>query len=280
MSNALYPVVLAEASFSIVCPVYNSRAWVQRTLESVLALEVQPLELLIIDDGSSDGTPEFIGSFLKSRTPRFTFSILRHEHRGPGAARNVGIRAACGEWIAFLDSDDIWFPQKLAKVQKTISRYPDANFICHHEEMLNRDGSRELLAYAQHYNDSRPLPAQLYQRNLFSTSAVTCKRELLLAHGLFDETLMSAQDYELWLRLSPQLRVRFIAETLGQYVERQGNITTGNWRRRMKNELTIAGRHRQLVSPAAWALRLLRVVGSYYKRALLRQLAGNHKNQE
>jgi hypothetical protein len=164
-------------------------------------------------------------------------------------------------------------PQKLERVAHAIAKAPDANFVCHHEEMVRLDGQRVALDYASHHDASRPLPPQLYQRNLFSTSAVACRRAVLFEHGLFDESLMSAQDYELWLRLSPHLQAVFVQESLGLYVERLGNITSGSWRMRMRNELRIAWRHRSLVQVGDLAVRLLRIVASHHKQALAKSLA-------
>lgn len=258
--------------FSIVCPVFNSKGWVQKTLDTVLDQTFRPFELIVVDDGSSDDTPALIAQYLQLQNPIFPWTILRGEHRGPGAARNSGIRAAQGDWIAFLDSDDLWAPNKLERVAQAIAMTPDANFFCHHEELAKLDGQRVALDYASYYNSNRPLPVQLYQRNLFSTSAIACRRIILLEYGLFDESLMSAQDYELWLRLSSRLRVVFVQERLGLYIERQGNITNGSWLRRMRNELRIAWRHRKLVPATALAIRLLRIVASYHKQALARYL--------
>jgi glycosyltransferase involved in cell wall biosynthesis len=260
---------VAAPQFSIVCPVFNSEKWVQRTLDTVLKQTFSSLELIIIDDGSVDNTPSFVAEYLQRRRPGFRWIILANEHRGPGAARNVGIRAAKGEWIAFLDSDDLWAPQKLKRVAQAISASPNANFICHHEEMHKLSGQRITLEYASHYNANCHLSVQLYHRNLFSTSAVVCQRSTLLKHGLFDESLMSAQDYELWLRLSPHLRIIFVEETLGVYVERRGNITSKNWSKRIKNELSLAFRYRRVVSNRGVLIRILRIMTSYAKQGLL-----------
>jgi glycosyltransferase involved in cell wall biosynthesis len=262
--------------FSIVCPVFNSKEWIHKTLDTVLDQTFRPFELIIVDDGSSDDTPALVVQYLQLKNPIFPCTILRGEHRGPGAARNSGIRAARGDWIAFLDSDDLWAPNKLERVAHAIAKTSDANFFCHHEELAKLDGQRVALNYAGHYNSNRPLPVQLYQRNLFSTSAVVCRRIILLEHGLFDESLMSAQDYELWLRLSSRLRVAFVQERLGLYIERQGNITNGSWLQRMRNELLIAWRHRKLVPATDLAIRLLRIVASYHKQALARRLKHYH----
>jgi len=273
MGNEALASAVNEPRFSVVCPAYNSQAYILRTLQTVVDQQFGPLELIIIDDGSSDGTPELVEAFLAEHARRFEWSVLRTSHRGPGAARNAGVQAASGEWIAFLDSDDIWFPHKLARVRDVITSDSRVNFICHHEELIKLDGSVVGLDYSSYYTPDRPLPLQMYQRNLFSTSAVACRRDLLVRNGMFDETLMSAQDYELWLRLAPQIVVRFIQERLGQYVERQGNITSGNWRRRMHNELRIAFLHRRQVSFPAFMLRASRVLYAYSRIAARQTLA-------
>lgn len=253
---------------SVVCPVYNSRAYVQRTIDALYGQSILPDELIVIDDGSSDGTPEFLQAYVDSLHKPVKFMLLKMEHRGPGAARNAGIANATGNWIAFLDSDDIWFPEKISSLINCLKQNPNVNFVCHHEEYVRMDGSRSVLSYASRYSSKRPLTEQLYQVNLFSTSAVACRRELLMEHGKFDATLMSAQDYELWLRLSPHIRLLFIESVLGQYVERPGNITSGRVGRRMLNELRIAWQHRQFTTWRGLPVRILRILMSYTKQYL------------
>ncbi|MBU0587306.1 MAG: glycosyltransferase family 2 protein [Gammaproteobacteria bacterium] len=258
----------ASPRISVVCPVYNSRSYVQNTVDALFAQSHLPSEFIVVDDGSSDGTPEFLQAYVANLGVRVEFILLRNEHRGPGAARNAGISCARGDWIAFLDSDDIWLPDKLFSVAQCLHQYPEVNFVCHHEELIRSDRTHRVLAYAQGYHPELPLSAQLYRMNLFSTSAVVCRRDLLLERGLFDEALMSAQDYELWLRLSPYIRVKFVEKVLGQYVERPGNITSGSVSRRLWNELRIAWRHRRLSAWHGVLERILRIFISYGKQYL------------
>lgn len=267
MSNMVYQQQVLP-SISVVCPVFNSRMYIKRTLDALFSQELPPSEIIVIDDGSSDGTPEFLRSYVQGLEPNLRFVLLCNKHLGPGAARNAGVLHACSDWIAFLDSDDIWLPNKLARVAQCIQEVPKANFICHHEEFLRSDGARQILAYSRGYRSKLPLPPQLYQKNLFSTSAVTCRRDVLLQYGLFDERLMSAQDYELWLRLSPSISVQFVKEVLGQYVERQGNITSGRVWGRLRNELSIAWRHKDLVTRQEVVRRILIIFVTYGKQCI------------
>lgn len=261
-------IVLDDAlpRISVICPVFNSITYVKKTVDSLFAQTLLPCELIIVDDGSTDGTPEFLQAYVASLRTRVEFVLLINAHRGPGAARNSGVAHARGDWVAFLDSDDIWLPEKLATMTRYLRQFPEVNFFCHHEEFVRDDDTSSVLAYAQGYQKELPLPVQLYQMNLFSTSAVLCRRQLLKKYGLFDESLMSAQDYELWLRLSPHIHVKFVEEVLGRYIERPGNITSGRVSSRLLNELRIAWRHRVLSSNIGILLRLLRIFFSYGKQ--------------
>lgn len=264
----------AAPRISVVCPTFNSANFVGKTLETVFGQTVTPYELVVSDDGSSDGTPDLIEMIFEQQRSVMRCLLVRNEHRGPGAARNAGIRAATGEWVAFLDSDDFWQSEKLERVGEAIGRHAGENFVCHHETMLRKDGTCRVLEYGCRFrSSSRPLVRQLYASNIFSTSAVVCRRSLLLEHGLFDETLMSAQDYELWLRLSPHLRPLFVEEVLGCYVERVGNITSGNPGARMLNEFRIAARHAGMVPVHDVATRSARILMTYVRQFLAYTMA-------
>ena len=248
--------IIKNSKISVICPVYNSREYVLNSLESIISQSVKPFELIIVDDGSTDGTPDFIFSFLTSKNVKFHWKIIKLLHRGPGASRNSGILAAKGDWISFIDSDDIWSFEKLSKVKNVISTNHEINFICHHEKYKKINGTEINLDFSENYNPQSPLSRQLFKRNLFSTSAVTCKRDLLIEGGLFDEHLMSIQDYELWLRLSRKINLLFIKERLGFYVQREGNITSGNWFKRMKNETKILYKYRSFVPTPFFLARI------------------------
>ena len=228
---------------SVVMPSYQSALFIYNTLQSVIDQTVIPSQVLIIDDGSTDNTCSIIEEF-SLKHPEFNIQLIKSLHNGPGAARNIGIQTATSEWIAFLDSDDIWFPNKIAVTLQAINEYPKANFFCHNETMISEDGSSSFLDYSRYYSSLTPLPKQLYKKNLFSTSAVVCKRSDLLDNNGFDEHLSSAQDYELWLRMSPNLSPIFIKQILGIYTVRKGNISTTRHFRRMINIWKVMKRHR------------------------------------
>lgn len=258
-------------AISVVCPTYNSRRFVIATLESVVAQTILPCEIVVSDDGSTDGTPDLVQEFL-SRYPRLPSQVIRNAHRGPGAARNEGIWRARGEWISFIDSDDVWRPNKLEMVIRAMEMHPGANMFCHNERHLRSNGPSLLLDYGARFDATVPLPRQLYYNNMFSPSAVTCRRSLLFEAGLFDETLMAFQDYELWIRMSPYMRPCFIPDVLGDYCDRSGNITSGSYRKRWRAAVRVAALHRRKVTVAGYVYKLLRVTASFALQALRHRL--------
>ena len=232
---------------SVICPTYNSSKFVLTTLESVLKQIKMPDELIISDDGSTDDTVDVIENYLKTHNKKLNYKIIKNAHQGPGAARNKGILASSGEWIAFIDSDDIWYENKIEEIEKVIRTDKKFNFICHDEILIKKNGHKYPLQYSLKYNSKMSLFDQLYNSNIFSTSAVVCKKKLLIEQSLFDEDLMSAQDYDLWIKLASKIKLFIINKPLGEYIERKGNITSKNIFRRYKNEIFIASKYRDRV---------------------------------
>ena len=107
-------------NISVVMPTYQSALFIYNTLHSISEQTVKPSEILIIDDGSSDNTCQIVEKFIQNN-PELNIQLIKCTHNGPGAARNIGIRRAASQWIAFLDSDDLWFPTKLETCIKIFS---------------------------------------------------------------------------------------------------------------------------------------------------------------
>ena len=251
---------------SVICPTYNSGSFIEKTLKTLIIQTQLPHEVIISDDGSSDNTIKLVEQFILNHKTSISWKVLKNTHKGPGAARNSAIRVANGEWIAFLDSDDLWIKDKIKTVSCAIKNYPNSNFFCHNELFISKSGRTRILEYGQRYHKDRPLLPQIYLANMFSTSAVVCKSELLRSNFYFNETFMSAQDYELWLRLSPIITPIFIKDILGKYVERTNNISTNNLWKRLNNEIRIIFIYKNQVSTFLVILRLFRVFLSYTRQ--------------
>ncbi len=212
--------------FSIVIPTYNSALFINETLLSVFGQTYNNYEVIVSDDGSQDNTRAVVREIF-GKFPDKESRLLMNPHEGPGGARNKGIEAARGEWIAFLDSDDVWLPQKLQKVAEIINKDGDINIICHNEIMKKETGDI-LFNYAKSHNNKIHPFLSLYRRNTLSPSTTTVKRQLLVNAGMFDESLHSAQDYDLWLRLAllQDSRMVYMEDSLGFVIDREGSISS------------------------------------------------------
>jgi len=265
-----------SSDVTVVVPAYQAESFLPATLATVAQQTALPFELIVVDDGSTDDTCNITEIFALAH-PELRMRLLREPHRGPGAARNAGVRAARSDWIAFLDSDDLWHPSKLESMLTAMRAHPDANIYCHNEAIRSLDGSQQVTDYGARIHYGLPLARQLFRNNCFSTSAVVCRRELVLRCGGFDETLSSAQDYDLWLRMSPDLVPRFVPEVLGTYVLREGNISTSRYWRRLLNILRVKHRHRAKGGALLYLHSMLRETAHHVAGPALAAIKGLRK---
>ena len=191
---------------SVVIPSYNRATVLPRALDSVLGQTVLPLEIIVVDDGSTDITQ----ALLVDNYPQV--SLISKSNKGVSAARNAGIAVSKGNWIAFLDSDDAWLPSKLEQQIQAITAMPDC-LICHTDEIWIRNGKRVNPKHKHAkpngwvYQDSLPLCC-------VSPSSILIHRSLFDQVGLFDESLPACEDYDLWLRLFSKYPVLLVNEAL------------------------------------------------------------------
>jgi glycosyltransferase involved in cell wall biosynthesis len=193
-------------SVSVVIPTRDRRAFVLEAVASVLAQRGVESEAIVVDDGSSDGTREALAP-LADR-----IRYVEQEPRGVSAARNTGARLACGSWLAFLDSDDLWKPDKLARQLAFHARHPELD-VSQTEEIWIRNGAR-VNPCRHHRKPAGDIFLPSLERCLISPSAVMLRRDLFLAAGGFDESLPVCEDYDLWLRLGSRLRFGLIEQAL------------------------------------------------------------------
>jgi glycosyltransferase involved in cell wall biosynthesis len=201
------------ALVSVVIPTYNCATLLGQAINAVLAQSFKDFEIIVIDDHSTDNTKEVIDSFA-GQGLRYSLS---HKTRNIAASRNRGIFLAQGKYVAFLDSDDTWFPIKLERVMQVFCEAPEIDLVCHDEEKYDLAANRALkILRSGPYTNYEDL---LFKRNCIATSAVVVKKEKLMAAGLFDESpeFITTEDYELWLRLAKICRIHYLRECLGTY---------------------------------------------------------------
>jgi len=190
------------SSISVVIPAHNRASLLPRALRSVLAQTLPPLEIIVVDDGSSDPTRQLI----EQHFPRVRY--LYQANQGVSSARNRGIEAAHGDWIALLDSDDEWLPEKLRLQMQALQAQPGIR-LCHTEEIWIRNG-RRVNAMNKHAKGGGLIFRQCLPRCVISPSAALIHRSLLNEAGLFDEALPACEDYDLWLRVCAREPVSFV----------------------------------------------------------------------
>jgi len=191
---------------SVIIPTFNRGRLLKEAVDSVLAQDYPDFELIVVDDGSVDDSAEILHAYGQR------LNLIQQQNRGVSAARNAGIAAASGRYIAFLDSDDLWLPQKLTRQVQFFNLYPDA-LICQTEEIWMRNGRRVNPGFRH-----RKLSGMIFEPSLHlclvSPSAVMIRRSLFDEVGLFDENLPACEDYDLWLRVSCRYPVYLIPAPL------------------------------------------------------------------
>jgi len=191
---------------SVIIPTYNRAAMVREAIESVLFQSYADRELIVVDDGSTDGTEAAIASLI----PQITY--VYQEHRGVSAARNRGASLARGEYLAFLDSDDLWLKNKLDRQMRFMESHPEA-LICYTDEIWIRRGVR-VNPMKKHRKYSGMIFPHCLPLCIISPSSALFDRRLFEEAGRFDETLAVCEDYDLWLRIAARHPVYLVDEPL------------------------------------------------------------------
>jgi len=183
------------AAVSVIIPTYNRADKVARAVASVLHQTYTDYDLIVVDDGSRDGTRETFSLF-----PSRVIRLFHDENRGVSAARNTGILASRSPLVAFLDSDDYWLPEKLAAQVDFFEDHPEA-VACQTQEIWIRKG-RRVNPRKKHLKPSGDIFLPSLRLCLVSPSAVMVRRSLFEEVGLFDEAFPVCEDYDLWLRIA------------------------------------------------------------------------------
>ena len=187
---------------SVIIPTFNRSNVLNEAIKSVLNQSFQDFELIVVDDGSTDGTSELLESYGDS------IHYCFQENKGPSAARNLGIKNATGLYITFLDSDDLWLPDKLFTQMDLIFSNPEIK-ICYSDEIWIRKGVR-VNQRKRHRKYSGWIFKHCLALCIISPSSVLLHREIFNHVGMFDENLIVCEDYDLWLRVSLKYPITFI----------------------------------------------------------------------
>jgi len=212
----------SSPTVSVVIPAYNAAPWIAETLDSVLAQTFLDFEVIVVDDGSSDKTPEVVAGY-GSRV-----RYLRKENGGAASARNVGIRAARGSYIAFVDADDLWLPEKLQLQMDLFSRHPDLAWVYSDAIVFDQESGQEAFKTSdvtKLYAGDILRPLLLF--NFIASPTPVIRRDVLGTAGYFDELrdLHGSEDWNMWLWIAAKYQVRFVERPLAKYRRHATSMT-------------------------------------------------------
>jgi glycosyltransferase involved in cell wall biosynthesis len=205
---------------SVVIPTYNSAALLREAIQSVLSQTYADFEVVVVDDGSTDNTESVVHSFGDQ------VCYVKQQNQGAGAARNHGIKRSRGEYVAFLDADDLWLPGKLGEQIPFLDRDPELGLVYSDWSVVPEQGEAQ-----PSYLRNLPAAAgyvfnELVQCGFILTSGTIVRRSCLEDVGFFDETLSIAQDYDLWLRICYRWKIALVNKPLVIKRNRDGNLSS------------------------------------------------------
>ena len=207
---------MANPAVSVIIPTYNSANFIAETIESVLSQTYQDWEMLIVDDGSSDNTLLVARSY-KAKDSRIKIFSLGHNSGGPATPRNYGIRLAQGDYIAFLDSDDLWLPQKLQKQIRFLEENEDI-FLLYAQCIIQRGGEQLRI------EPGRPKAGYIFNHLFIHFNIIDCltvvmrnRREKNVYFFDEDVRLISVEDYAMWLSIALKEKISFLSEPMAIY---------------------------------------------------------------
>lgn len=207
---------------SVIIPAYNGMEYLPQTVDSVLQQTCQDWEMIIVNDGSTDCTSEWVGQLTDRRV-----KLISQTNQGNCAARNTGIINARGEYIAFLDADDLWKPTKLAKQVEMLEQNPEVGLVYTWVERIDHSGKS--LGKPFKSNLAGNIWEKLLDKNVIATSSAIIRRCCFERVGLFDKNLKSfVEDWDLWLRIAACYPIKVLPECLLQYRECPTSISK-NW---------------------------------------------------
>ena len=222
---------------SVVIPTFNHAKLLKRALESVVAQSFKNWEAIVVNNFSTDETIQVVQSLNDRR-----IKLINFKNSGIiAASRNRGIESATGQYVAFLDSDDAWYPTKL---QKCVDQAANgAQFICHGEVWINSNLSKREVMYGPAENAT--YAKLLYRGNCISTSATFIQTEILKSLGGFDESaeIITAEDYDMWMRIAAlKPKTIFIPEVLGEFY-RLADSASSAVMRSLASEKVVLAKH-------------------------------------
>ena len=208
---------------SVIIPTYNRAELLKEALNSVFAQTFQDYEVIVVDDGSTDNTKDVV-SFYRDKVKYYYKT-----NGGPASARNMGIINSAARYLAFIDSDDLWLPQRLELGVSRLEAKIDTALVFSDMKYIVNGVVSDNNTYFKRYLPARgEVLERLCLQDFIPTSTVILKKECLCETGYFDEALRVCEDYDLWLRIASRYKVEYIDQPLACYRYHEGNLVKTN----------------------------------------------------
>lgn len=251
---------MSESTVSIVVPAYNSEKYIKDTLLSILDQSFQDIEIIVVDDASTDDTAKVVNAFNSNK---IIYIRLPENHGGPSKPRNVGINNANGKYIAFFDSDDLMLPRSIESAVSMLELFPSVGMIFTDAQKFDNktgdDYEERFLKYYDHFNsiktnifdssfyiiDKKQAFNCLFYENFILTCGVTVRREIFEKVGFFDESLTNADDWDMWFRVSQFYNLGYLDRVSFKYRIR-GNSISDRGAKNSNNKIRVL--HKRLES--------------------------------
>lgn len=253
---------------SVIIPSYNRAAFICRAVESALSQTYSHLEVIVVDDGSKDNTKDALKPFLSK------IKYIYQENRGNAAARNKGLENARGKYVAFLDSDDSWLNDKVARQTAFLEEHADHAFVYCGNYFIDENGQNVGTRLLQK-GEEQTFDNLFIKNRILSLSLVLVRKSALDEVGWLDERLRQSPDYDLYLKLAKKYPYGCIDEPLCRYQLHSGNIR-GNLEGRLKAHLMIF-QNPEIMQGLSFYARLRRRADACYQVASLYFAEGNYR---
>lgn len=215
---------------SVIITTFNRANYIRQAIESVFNQSYQDFEIIVIDDGSTDNTREILKKY--NNKIRYLFQ----ENRGLAYSRKLGASLSKGNYIAFLDSDDVWLPEKLKIQVDTLDKDPELALVCSESYVINDSG--EIVGHLKRTSRDKESYINLFERDFILTLTVIVRRQCYNDIGGFDETLLGVDDYDCWLRLASKYKFKYLDFPLSKYRIHEHNMSK-NLEIMLKEEIKI-----------------------------------------
>jgi glycosyltransferase involved in cell wall biosynthesis len=232
-------------SIDVIIPAYNAELFIHETLLSIVNQSYLPNQIIIIDDGSKDRTHEVVEKF-KANHPEIVIQYFKQNNAGPSAARNKGLEYVTANFVAFIDADDVWSPNKLSQQIKIYQNdhHHEIGLVYCDYGLINETGHEILKLQFQLNPKMKGHVSKLLRRDNYiagSASAALVRMDALRKVGFFDESLVCAEDWDLWYRISEKYQIDF-APTKLVYLRQHQNNAQKNHAKMFSSELLFASK--------------------------------------